>query len=101
MLSRISGFRDSVRRPDDSDPAIPVIQRLKQEFPDVAIELIVGSLPAANGKVGVLANLARHAANPVWVVNDSDISVTPEYLWDVVAPLRNLGCRRCDLPLPS
>jgi ceramide glucosyltransferase len=76
---------------DDSDPAIPVIQQLRQEFPNVTIRLIVGSLPAANGKVGVLANLARHAANPVWVVNDSDICVTPEYLWDVVAPLRNLG----------
>jgi len=76
---------------DDSDPAIPAIERLQQESRGVAIRLIVGSLPAANGKVGVLANLARHAANPVWVVNDSDISVTPEYLWDVVAPLRNLG----------
>ena len=32
-------------------------------------------------------HLARHARYPVWVINDSDIKVTPEYLVQVVSPL--------------
>lgn len=82
---------------DECDPAVAEIERLAHEFPGVAIQLVVGSQPAANGKVGILAHLAQYARNPVWVVNDSDITVTPEYLWDVVAPLRdpNIGVVTC------
>ncbi|MCX6635367.1 MAG: glycosyltransferase, partial [Acidobacteria bacterium] len=69
---------------DPLDPAIRDIQRLQAEFPDRAIRLIVGGLPYANPKVGVLANLARHARYPVLLVNDSDILVQPGYLGRVV-----------------
>jgi ceramide glucosyltransferase len=61
------------------------------------MRLIVGSAPAANGKVGVLTELARHARYPVWVLNDSDIKVSPTYLREVVAPLaeREIGLVTC------
>lgn len=72
---------------DTSDSAIPHIERLQREFPQAQIRLIVGSKPAANNKVGILAKLADHARYPVWVINDSDIRVTPDYLSTVVAPL--------------
>jgi ceramide glucosyltransferase len=72
---------------DEHDPAVPVIQQLQRDFPDVFIALHIGSEPAANAKVGVLAHLAKFARYPVWLVNDSDIRVTPEYLSTVVAPL--------------
>ncbi len=60
---------------------------MQTEFPDTSVQLVVGCADAANGKVGVLIELARHARHPIWVVNDSDIKVNPDYLAEVVAPL--------------
>jgi ceramide glucosyltransferase len=76
---------------DDADAAIPEIQRLQSDFPHVSIALIRSRTPARNAKVGVLIDLAREARHPVWVVNDSDIQVTPNYLSSVVAPLADPG----------
>ncbi|HXE12278.1 MAG TPA: bacteriohopanetetrol glucosamine biosynthesis glycosyltransferase HpnI [Bryobacteraceae bacterium] len=74
---------------DADDPAIAVIEELRREFPDVAIALHIGAKPAQNAKVGILANLAQHATHPVWVVSDSDILVTPDYLTRITAPLED------------
>ncbi|MCU1295394.1 MAG: hypothetical protein JWP08_4244 [Bryobacterales bacterium] len=74
---------------DHADPAIDEIRRLQAAFPDVPIALIRSTTPAANAKVGVLIDLARHARHPIWVVNDSDIQVTPDYLSAVVTPLED------------
>lgn len=73
---------------DADDPAIPSVRRLQHQFPQTRIQLFIGHASVPNGKVGVLANLAKHARHPIWVVNDSDIRVTPEYLSRVVEPLR-------------
>ena len=73
---------------DPLDPAALAVGRLQRAYPQVAIRLItVDHVPPGNGKVGVLLHLARHAQHPVWVLNDSDIGVDPEYLSQVVAPL--------------
>jgi len=74
---------------DRCDPAVPVIQQLQREFPEVAIHLIVSDSNAPNGKVGILMDLAARSRYPVWVVNDGDIKVTPDYLNAVVAPLQD------------
>jgi ceramide glucosyltransferase len=42
-----------------------------------------------NGKVGALIDLARAARHPVWIVNDADIRVEPDYLARVTAPLED------------
>ncbi len=72
---------------DPSDPAIAEVQRLQAAFPRTSISLIRSSTSTPNGKVGVLIDLARQARYPVWVINDSDIKVTPEYLSRIVEPL--------------
>ncbi len=69
------------------DPAVSEVERLRQQFPHASIRLIVGSSNFLNAKVAILANLARHARYQIWVVNDSDIEVGPNYLRQVVAPL--------------
>ena len=74
---------------DMSDPVVPEVRRLQERFPDVCIRLIAGRKELANGKVGVLANLGCHAKHPIWLVNDSDIKVTPEYLSTVIDPLQD------------
>jgi ceramide glucosyltransferase len=72
---------------DENDPALLEVRRVQQQFPDAPIRLIIGGEATPNGKVGVLMHLARHARYDVWVINDSDIKVTPEYLSQIVAPL--------------
>jgi ceramide glucosyltransferase len=72
------------------DAAVPIIERLQREFFQLPIYLYVGSGPGANGKVGVLSNLALYARHPVWVVSDGDIQVNPDYLQSIVAPLADL-----------
>ena len=82
---------------NEADPAVPEIRRLQERFPGIAIHLVISTTAASNGKVGVLIDLARHAKHPIWVVNDSDILVTPAYLSAVVAPLAspNVGVVTC------
>lgn len=71
------------------DPAVPLVERLRREFPDLVIRLIPVPVSAPNGKVGVLIGLAREARYPVLLVNDSDITVPVDYLARVVAPLND------------
>jgi ceramide glucosyltransferase len=70
------------------DPAVPAIRRLIATHPERAIRLVHSTTAAPNGKVGVLIDLAREARHAILLVNDSDISVPPDYLRRVVAPLR-------------
>jgi ceramide glucosyltransferase len=72
---------------DPADPAREDIDRLRGEFPDLAIQVHIIQTRAPNAKVGVLAELARLARHPVLLVNDSDIVVEPDYLGAVTAPL--------------
>jgi ceramide glucosyltransferase len=71
---------------DPSDPAIAEVERLQQEFPDRRITLI--RCPAklgANGKVSTLAQMLPHASGEFILINDSDITVEPDYLSKVAA----------------
>jgi ceramide glucosyltransferase len=63
------------------DPAAGVIA----EFPKARV--IPARTQAPNGKVGVLIDLASAAANPIFIVNDADIRVRPDYVARVTAPL--------------
>jgi ceramide glucosyltransferase len=74
-----------IRRADD--PAIADVERLSAEFPALHIRLVLCSTSAPNMKVGSLIDLARQARHPILIVNDSDISVPPDYIRDVTAPL--------------
>jgi ceramide glucosyltransferase len=72
-----------------SDPAIADIERLRREFPARRIEIVLVQTDAPNAKVGVMAELARHARHELLLVNDSDIVVNPGYFRAVVGPLRD------------
>jgi ceramide glucosyltransferase len=74
---------------DANGPAIADIERLKREFPGRRIEIVIVETDAPNAKVGVLAELARHARHSLLLVNDSDIVVEAGYFHAVTAPLRN------------
>jgi ceramide glucosyltransferase len=76
---------------DPDDSAIPHIERLQTRYPDIPIRLSISSSDAPNAKVGKLEVLAREARYPVWVVNDGDIHVEPDYLRNLVAELQQPG----------
>lgn len=72
---------------DASDPAVPVIQELRNDFPDRQIRLLIGAdSVGASGKVNKLCRLAREARYDLLVISDSDVRVEPNYLREVAAP---------------
>ena len=73
--------------PDAGDPVLAEIERLRVEFPRLAIRAVHAANDAPNGKVGSLEILAREARHEVLLVNDGDILVAPDYLQRVVGLL--------------
>jgi ceramide glucosyltransferase len=74
---------------DTSDAAVPLIERLMQEFPQRAIRMMhCDKRLGANGKVSSLAQLAKSAASEFLVVSDSDIQVASDYLRRVINELQ-------------
>ena len=83
---------------DPDDPALDAVERLREEFPESAIQVIVcRETLGANTKVSNLAQMARVARYQTLVVSDSDIRVPKNYLRHVVAPLEddNVGMVTC------
>lgn len=73
---------------DAGDPALPVLQRLINDFPQTQIRIIIGSgRQATNDKVAKLARLVEEAAHEHLVISDSDVRVEQSYLRRLVAPL--------------
>src|SRR5258708_9942312 len=72
---------------DASDPVIPVIEKLRSEFPAVSIRLIT-NVPhvGASDKVNNLCQLAQNAKYDLLVMSDSDVRVEADYLKQVAAP---------------
>lgn len=74
------------------DAALPVARSLRTACPDADIALSPGPrAPGANGKVGNLVAMMREARHPILVLSDSDISVRPEYLSQVLGALSQPG----------
>ena len=72
---------------DMDDPVIPIIEKLRADFPDRPIRLIT-KVPhlGANDKINNLCQLAQKAKYDLLVMSDSDVRVEPDYLRAVVAP---------------
>jgi ceramide glucosyltransferase len=67
------------------DPAVEAVEQLKAEFPQQAIRLIeCPERLGTNGKVSTLAQMAAQARYEFLLINDSDITVGPRYLEQVM-----------------
>ena len=67
-----------------NDPAVPIVRRLIQEFPNLDIRLLVCTeVLGTNRKVSNLIHLLREARYAHVVVNDGDIKVAPTYLQEI------------------
>jgi len=82
----------------EDDSALPLIDRLKREFPQREIRVLFGSgRDASNDKVAKLARLVSEARHEYLVISDSDVRARPDYLQSVVAPLADakIGAVTC------
>ncbi|HXE07777.1 MAG TPA: bacteriohopanetetrol glucosamine biosynthesis glycosyltransferase HpnI [Acidobacteriaceae bacterium] len=79
------------------DPAVAEVERLRAEFPDRDIHLIVcPERLGTSGKVSNLVQMLRQARYDYILINDSDIRVSPDYLSRVMAcfgPAGNVDAR--------
>lgn len=83
---------------DAKDPAVELVEKLQHEFPHCAIKLVrCEKNLGVNRKVSSLAQLAAEAKYGVFLVNDSDIRVAPDYLRTVISELHapNTGLVTC------
>jgi ceramide glucosyltransferase len=68
------------------DPAAAAVKKLQSEFPELAIRLVeCPQRLGSNGKVSTLVQLAAQVRYDYLLVNDSDITVSPQYLRQVMA----------------
>ena len=73
---------------DPEDPAIALVERLRKEFPERDIRLVVcRDVLGVNVKVSNLVQMLREARYEIVVVNDGDIRVPQDYLREVVGKL--------------
>ena len=72
---------------DRDDQVIPIIEKLRVDFPQRPIRLIT-NVPhiGTNEKINNLCQLALKAKYDLLVMSDSDVRVEPDYLRTVVAP---------------
>jgi ceramide glucosyltransferase len=75
---------------DETDPALQVIRKLIQDFPERGIRVLIGSEPlGVSDKVNKLFRMAREAKHEIVIVSDSDVRVDADYLRAVVAPFQD------------
>lgn len=74
---------------DEQDPIVPIVRELIAAHPGTEARLVVcGPLQGANAKVAKLRQLEALAVHPFILVSDADVRVPPDFLTQVVAPLR-------------
>ncbi len=75
---------------DADDPALPVLEKLIQDFPERRIRLLFGSgRSGINDKIARLVRLVNEAEYDLLVITDGDVRVRPDYLRAVAAPFRD------------
>jgi ceramide glucosyltransferase len=76
----------------DQDPGLSIAMRVAARYPHIPAKFLTcGEPPYANAKVWSLERMEGAAQHQIFVVSDSDVLVTPDYLRAVVAPLADEG----------
>jgi ceramide glucosyltransferase len=81
-----------------ADEGLEIARRVAADYPEITSRFLTSGAPwAANAKVCSLAVMAKQATHDLWVISDSDVRVTPDYLRRVVLPLADdqVGCATC------
>lgn len=74
------------------DPALAVVQRLRERFPARDVAVVVDPTPhGPNRKVANLINMLPSARHDIVVISDSDLHLPPDYLERLVVCLERPG----------
>jgi len=77
---------------DPKDPALAVLERVRNRFPERDVTVVVDSTPhGQNRKVANLINMLPSAKHEILVISDSDIHVPTDYLDSLVGELQKAG----------
>lgn len=77
-----------LQNPDD--PALPVLRRLRQNFAEADIDIVISKNRIGyNPKVNNLSNAYSFAKHDLLVISDSDVRVGRDFLRKAVAPLED------------
>ena len=78
---------------DPNDPALAVLDRVRQRFPERDVAVVIDSTPhGQNRKVANLINMLPSAKHEILVISDSDIHVPGNYLDSLLGELQKPGC---------
>ncbi len=81
-----------------SDPGMQAARRVAQRYPRVAVKFVLTGEPwHVNAKVSTLELMERSAAHDIFIVSDSDVRVSPDYIREVVMPFadQKVGAVTC------
>lgn len=68
------------------DPALQIARRVASQYPDIPVQfLAVEGLPFVNAKVSSLERMERVARHDIFIISDSDVRVTPQYVSEVTS----------------
>ena len=71
-----------------NDPALEVVQRIHERYPEIKIKVVLSGEPdRPNAKVCSLEKMYTAASSDYFVISDSDVRVTPDYLKELTVPL--------------
>jgi len=74
-----------------NDPALAIVEELRQRFPFVPVQVVISGEPtAANAKICSVRKMYAVARHDYLVISDSDVEVRPNYIREVIAPLLDL-----------
>ena len=80
------------------DEGMEIARRVAADYPGVVTKFIASGEPwAANAKACSMVVMAKAATHDLWVISDSDVRVTRNYLRHIVLPFADakVGCATC------
>jgi ceramide glucosyltransferase len=73
-----------------NDPGLKIARKVAARYPSVPAKfLVTGERTYINAKVSSLEKMAAAANTDIFIISDSDVRVTPNYIREVVAPFAN------------
>lgn len=81
-----------------SDPGIETARLVAARYPEIPVKFVFTGEPwYVNAKVSTLELMERAASHDIFIVSDSDVRVTSDYIHEVVAPFvdKKVGAVTC------